>query len=62
MDMHTATEVAYKNGYEQALNDFEKKLKEQIDINARWYGRFYKFSVNDSIDDVKEELIKKVTG
>lgn len=62
MDMYTATEVAYKNGYEKALNDFEQLLKKQIDENSKWYGRFYKFSVNDSIDAVKEELMKKVTG
>ena len=63
MDKYTATELAYKNGYangyEKAVKDFEQKLKEKIDFNSRWFGKFYKFSVFEAIDKITKELLEK---
>jgi hypothetical protein len=65
MDKYTATELAYKNGYEngynQAIKDFEQKLKKKIDDNSKWFGKFYKFSVLDAIDKITKELLEKET-
>ena len=44
MNIHDATEVAYKNGYEKALKDFYKELT----------------STKKSVDDVFKELLQKV--
>ena len=56
MDKFTAAECTYKNGYSKAIKDFEHKLKEKIDYNARWFGKFYKFSVFEAIDEIVDEL------
>ena len=39
MDRFTATELAYKNGYNQALSDVEKLLKQKIDDQTKFYGK-----------------------
>ena len=31
MDIYTASEVSYKNGYEKGIADFAKRLKDNID-------------------------------
>ena len=49
----------YNNGYNQAIKDFELKLKKKIDDNSKWFGRFYKFSVFEAIDKIADELTKK---
>ena len=36
MDIYTASECAYKNGYEKGIADFAKRLKENID-NGKIY-------------------------
>lgn len=58
MDGFTATEISYKNGYNQALSDFEKLLKRKIDDQTKFYGKYYKFAVYDSIDKTVTELKK----
>lgn len=32
MDIYTAQEVAYKNGYEAGVKEFAKKLKEMLGV------------------------------
>ncbi|MBO5711422.1 MAG: hypothetical protein J6R47_01155 [Acholeplasmatales bacterium] len=58
MDNYLATEIAYKNGYHKALEEFEKSLKTKVDEESRWFGKYYKFSVFNSIDKTIKELRK----
>ena len=37
MNIHDATEQAYKNGYEAGVKEFAKRLKDNID-----YGKIYR--------------------
>ena len=37
MNIHDATEISYKNGYEAGVKEFAEKLKENID-----YGKLYR--------------------
>ena len=59
MDEFTATEIAYKNGYNQAISDVEKLLKQKIDNQTKLYGKYFKFAVYDSIDKTVTELKKE---
>lgn len=38
MDKHTACELAYKNGYNKALEEFVEKLKENSIATFSWSG------------------------
>ena len=58
MDEFTDTELTYKNGYNQALSDVETLLKQKIDDQTKFYGKYYKFAVYDSIDKTVMELKK----
>ena len=58
MDIHTATEQAYKNGYKAGMKDFAEKLKKQgIPITVgKGHSRVYVMCSNIHIDNLLEEL------
>ena len=55
MDIYTAQEVAYKNGYEAGVKEFAARLKEYFLLNLA-----EKISVitADDVDKLKKELTK----
>jgi hypothetical protein len=60
MDDYTATEIAYKNGYNQALKDFTEKVKTKKFKDIRWYAGEVAFGMNaPDIDQLAKELEKK---
>lgn len=50
MDDFTATEIAYKNGYNQALKDFTERVKEEIGFNCTLVD------VYETIDQIAKEM------
>lgn len=51
MDIHTATEQAYKNGYEDGVKDFAERLRKLCD--APYWSVWL-----SEIDDLSEEMLK----
>ena len=54
MDIHTATEQAYKNGYLMAIKIFAEKLKEKYNVFDVLVSIDAKY-----IDDLADELAEK---
>ena len=54
MDNHYATEIAYKNGYNQALKDFAERVK------CNWEKDFcLGITICQVIDQIAKELERK---
>ena len=57
MNNYTATEIAYKNGYNQALKDFAENVKAKKFKDIRWYGGEVAFGINaPDIDQLAKEM------
>ena len=55
MDKHTACELAYKNGYNNALEEFAERLKENSIATFSWSG----VVLVEEIDNTLKEMIKE---
>lgn len=54
MDKHTATEMAYKNGYAKGVKEFAERLKEKFTL--QWCGS--KFGIiHGWIDSLVKEMV-----
>lgn len=62
MNIHDATEISYKNGYEKGIADFAKRLKENID-NGKLYSTVddYELTITH-IKNTAKELMKNDAG
>lgn len=58
MDKHTACELAYKNGYNKALEEFAEKLK-SISIRLPLDEPPESYVTVSDIDNVLKEMIKE---
>ena len=58
MDKHTACELAYKNGYNNALEEFVEKLK-SISIRLPLDEPPESYVTVSDIDNVSKEMIKE---
>jgi hypothetical protein len=58
MNIHDATEQAYKNGYAQGIKDFARRLKEYKYLSSDWSHGEHPFVVEESdIDELAEEMV-----
>lgn len=57
MNLHNATEIAYKNGYKQAVKDLIEEFEENADILFDGFRNIYVITERDY-----NEIIKKYTG
>ena len=55
MDAYTACELAYKNGYNKALEEFVEKLKENSIATFSWSG----VVLVEEIDNLAKEMRRK---
>ena len=63
MNIHDATEQAYKNGYAKGIKDFVKRLKEHKYQSSDWSHGEHPFVVEeDDIDEIAEEMEAKEDG
>lgn len=62
MDNFTATEIAYKNGYNQALKDFAERLDKEVEGTKGYetFGASYiqYWQVFDCISKITKEMEK----
>ena len=56
MNIHDATEVAYRNGYEAGVKEFAYKLVDAINKDITLYGRCTVCDVARRINDTLKEL------
>jgi hypothetical protein len=54
MDEHTATELAYKNGYANGVKEFADRLR-KVAFRGFWETRDY--VEVDQIDDIEYEMV-----
>ena len=54
MDNHTATELAYKNGYAKGVKDFAERLR-KVSFRGFWETRGH--VEIDQIDDLEYEMV-----
>ena len=54
MDKYTATEISYKNGYNQALKEFAERVKQNALIDNG-----YEVLQQGTIDQIAKELERK---
>ena len=58
MDKHTATEQAFKNGYEKGIKEFVERLKVYKYLSSDWSHGEHPFVVEEAdIDDLVEEMV-----
>ena len=54
MDKHTATEMAYKNGYANGVKEFAERLKKKFTL--QWCGSKYGI-IHGWIDNLVKEMV-----
>lgn len=63
MNIHDATEQAYKNGYAQGIKDFVQRLKEYKYLSSDWSHGEHPFVVEENdIDELAEEMVGDMDG
>ena len=60
MNIHDATEVAYKNGYEKGKTDAVRKMQSEI-IKRCIKGGIYPAFVASTIDQITKEMLYEKT-
>lgn len=60
MDIYTASEISYKNGYEAGVKEFAKELYNQV-IEYETYDSHYTYEILDRIENLEEYLVGKLT-
>lgn len=54
MDIYTASEVAYKNGYEAGVKEFAKRLEADFVSYANYGGKNVKFLIKNLAKELTE--------
>lgn len=63
MNIHDATETAFKNGYKQGIKDFVQRLKEYKFLSFEWSHGEHPFVVEENdIDELAEEMVGDMDG
>ena len=55
MDKHTACELAYKNGYNNALEEFAERLKEKSMQKFDWIEYVEVENIGNLVKEMKKE-------